>query len=253
MPATIEAALIVLLLIAPGFLLQRGFQRGGTYAMPSLSLYAVTQAVVLSGVILLLSAPLGGFAVAEWLDDGTLFTEHEWSAWFYFLALLGIPFPLGLLIGRLSQTIAAPGGGRVPLDVKQSWIGRRLFKLRDRFQLSALPDWFRWLGFMASPTAWDRVWTAVGERTSPVMVEMDLGDDEVVHAAFGSESFVTTSPQPPGLFLEAEYVEMGDTLVKVDTSEGVYVDGSQIRSIRLYSHVPLEEQLWEEGPDPGFR
>ena len=220
--------------------------------MPSLSLYAVTQAVVLSGIIILVSAPLGGMTVARWLDAGTLFSDHEWAAWAYLVAVLGLPFPLGLLAGRLTQTIAAPGGGRVPPDVKHSWLGGRLFKLRDRFQLSTLPDWFRWLGFMAAPTAWDRVWTLVGERTSPVIVELDLGDDELLYGAFGSESFVTTSPQPQGLFLEAEYVEAGDTLVKLDNSEGVYVDGSQIRSIHLYGHVPLEEQLWEEGLDPGF-
>jgi len=62
--------------------------------MPSLSLYAVAQAVVLSGIVLLVSAPFGGFGIARALANDTLFSTYEWDAWFYLVAVLGLPFPI---------------------------------------------------------------------------------------------------------------------------------------------------------------
>jgi hypothetical protein len=252
MPGSFEAAVIFVLIIAPGFLLQRGFQRGGTYAVPSLNLYAVAQAVVLSGVVLLLSAPVGGFCIAKWVDDGTLVTDHRWAAWTYFVGLLIVPFLVGLVAGRVAQTLFSPMGGQFPASVKGNQAVRALLWLRERVYGSAFADWLGWAGFMAAPTVWDRVWLeVVGERESPLVVEVHVGEDEPIVGAFASESFATTSPQPHGLFLETEYGAEGDRLVEYENSKGVFVDGSQIQSLRFFEHNPLEDQLWEEGADSG--
>jgi uncharacterized protein DUF6338 len=99
----------------------------------------------------------------------------------------------------------------------------------------------------------DEAWTRIGGLDEPVFVELDLGEDASIFGYFASESFATTSPHPPGVFLEAEYAEDGDTMVEIDTSRGVYVEASNIRSISFYSPQELSEQLWEEGSGSGVR
>jgi uncharacterized protein DUF6338 len=155
MPSTLEAGVILLVLIAPGFLLQRGYQRGRTYPLPSLNLYATLQALVLSGVILLVSAPVGGFSVARWVDNDTLTTDHRWAAWTYFIVLLALPYPIGLLAGRVAETIAAPKE-HIPAVIRGSWGGQRLLAVRRRFQGSPMHETIKWFGFLGAPTAWTR-------------------------------------------------------------------------------------------------
>ena len=149
------------------------------------------------------------------------------------------------------QTLVRPGGAQAPLRVKQSPAIQILLKLRRKIQDSSVPDWIYWLVGEGAPTAWDRVWTDIGEQGKEVLVQVDLTDDGQVVGVFASDSFVVTSPQQHGLFLQREYAEDGAKLVEVESSKGVFIDGSQIKSLRFYRHQPLEEQLWEEGLDPG--
>jgi hypothetical protein len=177
MPSSLEAAIVFALVIAPGFLLVRGYARRRTRSIPERDLYALAQAVIASIVWL----GVAFFILQAWLDDWGLIPRNdailEKNQTAVTLSLLGIvllPYPLGwlaALVGELASgavsTWLEGRAGALPPDPAYGLLKKTrgaLRRLPKRIGNSVAGEVER-SGLVTPPTASDKAWlTARGLR-----------------------------------------------------------------------------------------
>ena len=212
MPASLEAALVFAVLIVPGLLLIRGYNRTRAHTLPGRDLYAVGQAIVVSLAWLPVVWVLGGRCVLDWLIAETA-ADHQTAI-------------LGIVVGNLAA--AQLGGFAAGLVMRaigerpETWLAEQL----DRF------------GVFDPPTAWDELWLTAREAQWAA-VEINLKNGEQYNAIFDDGSTIGLSPAPRQLFFDTEYHWGGTdgTELILRNTEGLFIDGAEIESVRLvYLH-----------------
>lgn len=211
---TSQAALIILLLaIAPGFIMAATWARARTWKGPSGDLRTIIQSLVLSALVQAILVPLTAtwiFPVRHSLSD----YPARITIW-VLLSVVVLPVTLGLLSGALGDWLFSPDERSVKGKFRR-FINR----------LSKIP---------AAPSIWD--WT-FGVHILPdgAFVVIEFRDGTKRAGVFASESVAMTSPEPHGLFLEKEWVlnEEGDIWYELPGSAGILIPaGEDIMTMRI--------------------
>jgi hypothetical protein len=220
-PATFQAALIIALLVAPGYVLIQGYQKGRAYTPPDKDLYVLAQAVVASlgwlSVVALLLVVLGDPAKHWGLlpPKMRLLEEHLGPVASLVIAIEFTPFALGLAAGGTVNALQRAAWARSLLD---------------------------WTGIFESPTAWDQAWMEAAYRAGmssehqSIDVSVRLKGGGVIEGRYGGASRADLSPRPTHqLFLETAYgfddSETPPRLLGDGTIGGVFIDASEIAAI----------------------
>lgn len=177
MPATAIGALIALL-IAPGFLLVRGYDRRQYRSEPDRDVYAVAEAIVASAIWLgiawvilakLFSGTVERIGVIP--TDANKIEDHPIGVVVLALLLILLPYGVGVLCAVAANRLAR--ATRWPFSYLR-WAARRL-------------------GFFKVPNAWDRAWAQL-ERFGAGHVVMKMKDGSFVVGGFGKQSRIDVSP-----------------------------------------------------------
>jgi hypothetical protein len=237
-PLTAIGALIALL-IAPGFLLIRGYERRRYRHQPDRDIYAVAEAIVASAIWLGLSWVVLLRIFGDPLSDVGLFPVDEKRLEDHPLGVVS----LGLAVILLPYGVGV-GGAAVGNALSRTT--RRPF------------SWLRWtlwkLGFFKIPNAWDRAWAQL-ERHGAGHVVIKMKDGSFVVGGYGKQSRIDVSPLPtrtiflpkghahagpafaggPGMLLNLEQNReqlLADPAFQPVTDEvGVVVDGDEIAAV----------------------
>lgn len=221
MPATLQAALIVSLFIAPGYLLLQGYAKSRAFTPPDKDLYVLAQAVVASlgwlAIVALCLSALGDPAT-HWglLPPNRNRLEHHIGP--IALSVMGVefvPFALGLTAGYVVNALQ-----RVEL-------ARPLLE---------------WTGIYERPTAWEHAWMEAASRVSfsadspSIDVSVRLKGGGVIEGRYGSGSRVDLAPRPTRqIYLETAYgIDDSENPAKLlgdGTIGGVFIDASEIAAI----------------------
>jgi hypothetical protein len=223
MPTTIQAFIVLIFGIAPGFVGIRGYSRRRFKTVPDRDLYALAGAAVVSavwlGIVWLLLAHFGN-PLKNWgliPFDGKTVEEHRVTVGAFGLGVICVPYPLGGFVAWAMDRLEGLSRSRRGAT---RWMWRLIRKT----------------GFFKPPTAWDRAWIHF-TRQSPVgEVLVQMEDGLLVRGGFGNRSQADLSPNPPSLFLESGYgYRIGDdgktTRVEGIGSAGVYLPGESINAI----------------------
>jgi hypothetical protein len=224
-PETVQAALVVSLLIAPGYVLIQGYRQGRSWTPPDKDLYVLAQAVVGSlgwlafvGVVLsFYGSPLKDLGL---LPQNAAIVERHLAA--VSLLVFGIellPFPLGVVVGLIVNALQG-------VD--------RAYAL------------LRWTGIFEPPTAWEQAWSEAVARAEgssaqrPIEVQVLLKSGIVIEGRYGSASRADLSPRPGHqLYLETGYgvdERSGEPQLLGDgTIGGVFIDASEIATVYFKS------------------
>lgn len=210
MPLTFEAGILFSVLIAPGFLLIRGYARRRTHLEPARDLYALGQAVV--GSLFLLATGwvvLSLFGQADLLRDlrkGHL-EGHETVVFWMLVGLLAIPYPLGDGVAAL-------------IDL----IGRRPTRFPGRY--------LRWTGIFDVPTAWDAIWLRVKQHDW-ALVSIEFRDGTNVFGVWAAGSRVDLSPKEDcHVFFSEEYRYVNGEPQKID-GDGIWIRSDEVAFVRI--------------------
>jgi Family of unknown function (DUF6338) len=239
MPTTIEAFIVLILGIAPGFVGIRGYSRRRYKTVPDRDLYALAGAGVVSAIWLaaawLILACFGNPA-QEWgiiPFKGETVEAHQAAVGWLVLAIICLPYPLGSLGAHLMDRIEAISRAK---DARSKQIWKKVRKT----------------GFFKPPTAWDRGWLHFtrSEDAGEVLVQMD--DGLLVRGGFGDKSQADLSPNAPRLFLESGYGYRLDEDGKPVEVEGVgglgiYLPGERINAIYFGPGSEKPQQDTKEG------
>lgn len=207
MPATREALIIALLAIVPGWIYVQVWARNKTWAPPTTDLRTVLQAISASLVIQILAWPILGrrvFDVRDHLQNHTTLV-----VWWLALVVLLIPFVAGLILGKLSD-------------------------LLDQQNIHGLDRWLRFLWPASLPSAWDLFFAQRIPDGGFLTIMLD--DGKIIAGAFGSQSYVTTTPQDKGIYLEVEWLVDANGFITnaVPNSGGILIhDATKIKWIRV--------------------
>jgi Family of unknown function (DUF6338) len=101
--------------------------------------------------------------------------------------------------------------------------------------------------YRGTPTAWDQMFRASGS----CFVRMRLRGGSWVGGWYGSESYATSYPQPPELFLQSAWVMRPDGSFDrpIEGSAGLHVRGSEIDVLELL-RPPAPAPAPDPAPDP---
>jgi hypothetical protein len=191
-PATAIGALIALLL-APGFLLVRGYERRRLHTPPDRDIYALAEAIVASAIWL----GLAWLVVTKIFDvnlrrigilpaDQAVLGRHPIEVIGLALAVVLVPYPLGVLAAWVADRI---DGSRTPRVVR--------FKRRARR-----------FGFFAVPTAWDEMWTRA-QNAGRAHVVLKLKDGSYVVGGYGRPGRADVSPAATrGVYLSRAHAQV---------------------------------------------
>ncbi|MHB8619323.1 MAG: DUF6338 family protein [Chloroflexota bacterium] len=210
MPASREALFIALLAIAPGWIAVQVWARSKTWVPPSTDLRTVLQAIWVSVVVQIVAWPILGWRLFGVRND----VEHHTTLaiWWAVLVVLIIPLLGGLLAGKLSDAL-------------------HLRKVQNPTPFQRAMNYWWPTNF---PGAWDALF-AQGIPDGAFLV-LQLDDGKLVAGAYGANSYVTTTPQEKGIYLETEWLidEDGFVTTRVLGSQGVLVhDASKVGSVRI--------------------
>lgn len=211
MPASLEAALVFSVLIVPGLLLIAGYNRIRVHTLPRRDLYVLAQAVAVSLAWLPAVWLLGGREVVDWADAGTL-RSHDGEVIRIVLVNLAAPLVVGLLAGQAVEWVGARPWGKLSRTVG-------------------------WTGIFEPPTAWEAAWQLALEGEWAA-VEITLKDGQRFNVLFDDGSRVGLSPGPRYLFFDTEYRFEADGTVAVEEHEGIFIDATEVVSIRLQHIEP---------------
>jgi hypothetical protein len=242
MPTTIEAFIVLILGIAPGFVGIRGYSRRRYKTVPDRDLYALAGAGVVSaiwlGVVWLVAIHFGN-PLRDWgivPFDGRTVERNRVAVACFGLGVICAPYLFGvfgaLVMDRLEGLSHSRGTRR-----------QRGWKL------------IRKTGFFRPPTAWDRAWLHFTRFDSVGEVLVQMEDGLIVRGGFGGRSQADLSPNPPSLFLESGYGYRVDAEGKPSQIEGlspagVYLSGENINAI--YFRPTSEAGRTESKTDPGL-
>ncbi|HMI80944.1 MAG TPA: DUF6338 family protein [Solirubrobacterales bacterium] len=214
MPTSVEAVFFFVALIVPGFLLIGGYNRTRAHTLPPHDFYLLAQAVVASLLWLPVAWLLGGHCIADWTEAHTL-GEHD-------------SFVVAAIFVNLTAAFATGSIGGAVVDQ----IGNNLE--------SPVARALSWTGIFTPPTAWDALWErALGGEWAAV--EITLKSGERFYVLFDNGSEVGLSPGPRYLFFDTEYDWDENDELEVKENDGIYIDASEVSSVRL-EHVQRPEK-----------
>lgn len=206
MPASIEAAIVFAVLIVPGLQLISGYRWTRAHTLPRRDLYVLAQAVAVSLAWLPVVWLLGGDAVLGWLENETA-NDHQLEILGIVLLNLAVPLLVGLSAGLAIREMAD----------------------RPDFVLTRA---LKWTGIFEPPTAWDAAWIQA-DRGEWAAVRVTLRSGDEFGVLFDDGSTVGLSPAPRDLFFDTEYRVEADGSIVSESHEGIYIDGSEVVSLRL--------------------
>jgi hypothetical protein len=233
----VQAAVVFSAIIVPGFLFVGGFGRGRPRTGAQQPLYVLAQAVVASLLLLAIAWWLGGRTVVRWVNDGTAVSKHRDATYAFFLGLLLLPFPLGLLAGGVAE-----------------WLLTRVLNAHDRIARAraADPNAHRrvracasWLlraietrELLEGAATWDRTWRQLQRRTKYLYVRVRTTSGYEVTGEVGDHSRVALSPQDHDLYIEQVYrpVDPQDPegrMVPVEGGRGIFISGPAIEILEF--------------------
>lgn len=237
MPTSVQAAVVFSVIIVPGFLFVRGFGRGRPRVGPQQPLYVLTQAVVASLVLLAIAWWPGGRTVVRWVSDGTAITRHRDGTYAFFVALIVVPFPLGLLAGGAAE-----------------WLLTRVLNARDRLAAAQAADpkthrlrrsGAAWLlqaiesrELLEGAATWDRTWRQLQRRAKYLYVRVRTTSGYEATGEVGDDSRVALSPQDHDLYIEQVYrpvdaADPGGRMVPVEGGLGIFISGPAIETLEF--------------------
>lgn len=214
MPVTVEALVIVVLLVAPGLIAAR------TLRAENPSPFRADRPAIFLALLfsLLVHALLLPFTLAL-IPDFVAFRASIEQA-----MVSGTPARLdaGIVFWAAAVLLVVPAA--------MGWLLSRLWRANW-----ARPLWHR-LGLsivQLTPTAWD--WFFLSQRDG-CWVVAELADGTVVGGEFGTNSFASLSPNDKDLYLEKEYYvdEDHNFLDPIPDSVGIWVSGDKVKHLHMY-------------------
>lgn len=203
LPTSIEALLIIALVISPGYLFTTVMRRSVAYAWETSELRLVLTTITAGTLIQLLGSPLGTITIVNHYLAGTLASNLSDLLRWALLVCVALPIGSGAFIGWL---IARPAVDRV-LEV----FG---------------------LGFYdRTPSAWDYA----AQEHDGVWVRIHLRDNQgIIAGKFGQDSFASLDPKRPDIYLQEAWVvdEHGNFVTPIVDSLGVWV----AHDVMAYAH-----------------
>jgi hypothetical protein len=242
MPGGLEAALVFLVLVVPGYLALAGYRLGRASAPHPEGLAAAARAITASAVIVLVAWKLGGRDVYEHTRAGTALTSEEGSTYRLALAFLLVPPFAGFLLGELTDLVAAKVAtalGR--LETREEGATSRAGRVR-RWLL----DKIRARIPLDGPTTWDRIWNTLKRDEPFVYVHVLTKNGQSVLGTIGRASRAALSPQPRDLYIEqvlrpVRSPEGAVEFAPTRAGLGMFVAGEAIELVEWISHEGLKE------------
>ncbi len=233
MPSTWTSIVVLLLAIAPGYILVSVWARNRTWRGHSTSsVRVVLQSLAISLVIQIIVAPMTMWLIVLAGADGQ--DQQPWTVvvWLSITVLL-VPCVGGVLVARATDWVLA-----TPVTTSTSRF--RTWIVTQALQMSV------------PPTIWD--WAVVNDRLQGVggnaprgsFVRIDFSDGTRVGGVFAGDSQAATSPDSHGIFLEQEWFlnREGDFIAPILGSRGIIIptlDG--VRSVRVLGDFPEEPDV----------
>lgn len=218
MPATIEALIVIVVLVTPGFVCARlltseipqPFVSQSHSLILALIFSILVHAIVLPWT-LSLAADMSEFSKKIGEINSSKALDMDWSVFVWFLAVVFLaPAILAWILSTIWKSAwAQPALGRFGLSIAQ-----------------------------LTPRAWD--WFFLTQTTGCwVVAEMD--DGSVVGGKYGRDSFAALSPHSFDLYLEEQrYVDNDHEIHEiVQGTTGMWINGGKVKSLHFYE--PNEE------------
>lgn len=213
MPSTIEAVVILILFIAPGFLCARMVRA----EIPS-ALGSDRQFLVLAIIFSLL--------VHVVLLVYTIEMAPKLNEFFQQLRSIGVHGKLTLGWSVLVWLVIVLFVGPIAIASVLSWVWRSDFAqpLLEKFGISVV---------QLTPTAWD--WFFLTQKDGCWLVA-ELDDGSIVGGEFGSGSFASLTPHRADIFVEREYYvdENHNFADPIPDNIGVWIQGEKVRHLHFY-------------------
>lgn len=202
MPASLEAVVVIALLLLPGYIGTVTFRRGGARSEVSDTRFLL-QVSFWGALSHFVAFPLTGAYLGRVGDAFTIKSVTVEDALLAMAVLLVLPVVVG-------------GGARFLLNwsLMQGILGRLRMTSRD------------WM-----PTAWD---DAIGEAQAAWVRVYVRGQSEPIVGMFGKNSRAGLSPNPHDFFLQERYVWKDTGLEPVANSAGVYIAAGEIEFVELF-------------------
>lgn len=203
LPTSIEALLIIALILSPGYLFTTVVRRSVAYAWETSELRLVLTTITAGTLIQLLGTPLGTIGLINHYFAGTLMQNLSDLLKWALLVCVALPVLSGAFFGWLIA--------RTPVD-----------HVLEKFGL----------GFYdRTPSAWDYA----AQEHDGVWVRIHLKDNlGIIAGKFGQDSFASLDPKRPDIYLqEAWLVDAdGNFVTPVVDSLGVWV----AHDVMAYAH-----------------
>lgn len=203
LPTSIEALLIIALVLSPGYLFTIVVRRSVAYAWETSELRLVLTTITAGTLIQLLGTPLGTIGIINHYYAGTLMQNLSDLLRWALLVCVVLPVVSGAFLGWL---IARP----------------RIDRVLERFGL----------GFYdRTPSAWDYA----AQEHDGVWVRIHLKDNQgIIAGKFGQDSFASLDPKRPDIYLQEAWLvdEHGNFVRPIVDSLGVWV----AHDVMAYAH-----------------
>lgn len=214
MPVSVEALVIIVLVVVPGLVAARTLRAENPSSLGS-DRSAVFLALIFSVLLHLLLLPYTLSLVPEFVSFRAAVQEAIQK---------GQPASVGLslIVWAIVVMFVAP----VILGMLLSWLWR----------CDALRSFWRFLGLSVAqltPSAWD--WLFLSQKEG-CWVIAELADGSMVGGEFGESSFASLSPNNKDIYLEKEYyVDVDHNFIEpIPDSIGVWVSGDKLQHLHLY-------------------
>lgn len=204
MPSSMDALLIIILVVTPGYILARSTREVIAFDKKSSDIFLLLPTIASGTTIQLLLYPWSN-RVYDFYKDGTLRQHSEEFTLWGLSALFVVPLILGVVIGQLSNI---------------DWVDSFLDKIG--------------LGYVdRTPSAWDYVL----RLEQSAYVKIYLKDGRVIGGEFSTRSFASTNPDRPDLFLERAWRldEDHDFSQALVDNWGVWITHDSISHIEFFS------------------
>lgn len=203
LPTSIEALLVIALVLSPGYLFTTVVRRSVAYAWETSELRLVLTTITAGTLIQLLGSPLGTITIINHYFAGTLM--HNLSDLLVWALLVCVTLPV--LSGAFFGWLIA----RTPVD-----------HVLEKFGL----------GFYdRTPSAWDYA----AQEHDGVWVRIHLKDNQgIIAGKFGQDSFASLDPKRPDIYLQEAWLvdEHGNFVKPIVDSLGVWV----AHDVMAYAH-----------------
>jgi hypothetical protein len=216
--SSVEAAVLFVLLIGPGHVYLRTYNRlrREIVAPSAPGLADLAQPVVASVFIVSLTWwPISGDLISR-LDTLKVSFDvvSDRDTWLLIIGLFGIAVASGGFFGA-----AVSWAGELPPNSKKQpqWALRTLFDA---------------LGLYEARSLWDQMAKRLQEANA-TLVRLRLKDGAWVHGTFADQSQMDVAPSPPAIFLEEAWFKADAQAPLEQAPEGAYLEAENIVSLEI--------------------